>query len=167
MDVHEPFSAITPDTFTKVMLANVYSPLALIRAIFPHLPMRGGRIINISSTYSKTHNPDRTFVYGAAKAALDSITRSVARAFAREKLFTINTVLPGFILTEAAADAAREMPKELGDKKLEEPSAESRFGTPEDVADIVGWLASEESRWVHGQAIGAHGGIEQLLALQG
>ena len=167
MDSFEPFQKISPQVFTNVMLANVYSPIALIRSVFPHLPARGGRIVNISSTCSKTFNADPLFTYGASKAALDSFSRCIARVFAREKLFTINSVVPGTILTEAIEVVVEGMPKEWNEKKLDEPSAETRFGTPQDVADIVGWLASEESRWVHGQCIGAHGGIEQLLALQG
>ncbi|KIW23053.1 uncharacterized protein PV07_11285 [Cladophialophora immunda] len=163
----QPTSRTTADIFGKMLQANAYAPLSLINAALPHLPEKGGRIINISSVSSKLANGDMYLTYGASKAALDSITRSLAANLGVQTGATFNSVSVGTTRT----DVIQTMLDQYGDKLREQLSsaftAEKRIGEAEDVAFVVGFLASDKSRWINGASIPANGGQKDLLALQG
>lgn len=160
-------SDLTPERFSSVMLANVYAPLATTIAFMEHAaPKSGGRVINISSVASKAGNPDRTMTYGASKAALDSFTRSFADQFASARGITFNSVIVGPTATDALQSALAVVPQ-AKEHFIEATSAAPRFGEPEDIAYIVGFLASEEGRWVNGAAVSANGGFRSTLAALG
>ncbi|WYZ42417.1 hypothetical protein EsH8_VI_000116 [Colletotrichum jinshuiense] len=152
--------------FNDMMVANVYSPVSLTVAFMEHAPKYGGRVINISSIAGKTPNPDPIMTYGATKAALDSFTRSFADTFASDKGITFNSVSVGPTETDALVSAKENYP-EFMDKQLGLISAAPRLGNTDDIAYIVGFLASEEGRWVNGAAVSANGGHRQTLALFG
>jgi 3-oxoacyl-[acyl-carrier protein] reductase len=113
---------------------------------------RWGRIINISSVVGITGNPGQSN-YAAAKAGLVGFTRAVAREVANRAI-TVNAVAPGYIET----DITEELPAALKAKVLELIPA-GRFGAPEDVADVVAFLASDASRYITGQLINVDGGF--------
>ena len=165
MAYNQPFMDMSFDAAHKLFQGNTLAPLSVIRSAFPYLPASGGRIINISSVASKEANRDPIMAYGASKAALDSFTRSLAAVFAAEKHCTINSVSVGGTETEAALKAIKMMPKEMVEAIKGKQTAEHRLGVPEDIAMIVGFLASEESRWVNGANVPANGG--SMLLLQG
>jgi 3-oxoacyl-[acyl-carrier protein] reductase len=165
MAYNQPFMDMEFETAHKLFQGNTLAPLSVIRSAFPYLPARGGRIINISSVASKEANRDPIMAYGASKAALDSFTRSLAARFAAEKHCTINSVSVGGTETDAALAALKMMPEETLEKIRAQQTAEHRLGKPEDIAMIVGFLASEESRWINGANVPANGG--SLLVLQG
>ena len=125
----------------------------------------GGRIINISSVASKRANTDPLVVYGASKAALDSITRSLASIFATSKKITVNGVHVGPTATDTLRSAFEKLPQTLIDKMVERPSAEKRLGEVDDVVGIVSFLASGEARWINCNLIPANGC--SMLELQG
>ena len=161
MRYQEPFEAMTYAGFERMMRGNSWGAMQLIRASLPHI-RPGGRIINISSTASKRPNLDPTIAYGMSKAALDSMTRSVAVKYAAEKKITVNSVSPGPTETDLLAQTLR------GDEKLaasvaQGATAEKRVGRPEDVAGVVGFLASEEARWINGNQVPASGGRAGIL----
>ncbi|KZL82269.1 3-oxoacyl-(acyl-carrier-protein) reductase [Colletotrichum incanum] len=151
--------------FSDLMVANVYSAVSLTAAFMEYAPKYGGRVINISSITSKTGNPGPLMTYGATKAALDSYTRSFADSFASTTGITFNSVAVGPTDTDALA-AAKEL-KGLINSMVELTSAATRLGIPDDIAYIVGFLASEEGRWVNGASVSANGGNRQTLALYG
>ena len=156
MRYHEPFEEMTYEGLERMMLGNCWGSIQLIRAALPFI-RPGGRIINISSSSAKRPNLDPTMAYGMSKAALDSITRSLAVKYAAEKKITINSVSPGPTGTDLLAQTLK------GDGKLaamvaQGSTAEKRTGTPEDVAGIVGFLASDEARWINGHHVPANGG---------
>ena len=100
--------------------------------------------------------------YGMSKAALDSITRSLAVKYAAEKMITIKSVSPGPTETDLLSQTLK------GDEKLaalvaQGSTAEKRFGKPEDVAGIVGFLASDEARWINGNHVPASGGRAGIM----
>lgn len=164
----EPFASTTLDTFGKTMQGNVFAPFSIINATLPHLPPKGGRIINISSIASKMSNPDPIVTYGASKAALDSITRSLAGLLAQTTKATFNTVSVGATNT----DAVKAIAEQVGEESflaavVADFTVEKRIAQPEDVAFVVGFLASEEGRWINGAQIAANGGHRMLMALQG
>lgn len=165
MAYNEPFMDMAFETAHQLFQGNTLAPLSIIRLAFPYLPTRGGRIINISSIASKDANQDPIMAYGASKAALDSFTRSLAARFAAEKHCTINSVSVGGTETDATLAALKMMPEDVLEKVKARQTAEHRLGVPEDIAMIVGFLASEESRWINGANVPANGG--SLLVLQG
>lgn len=169
MTLNEPFKQTTAKGFGTVMQGNCFAPMSVVRSALPHLPARGGRIINISSIASRDAPPDPLMTYGASKAALESFTRSLAMAYGKEHLATFNSVSVGATKTESMKNAIEGnfFPKEFVDKIMDRSSAEYRIGEPEDVAMIVAWLASEESRWINGASIMANGGDKAMIPVQG
>ena len=164
----QPFESITLDAFSKQMNGNVFGMISVVQAALPHLPSKGGRIINTSSMASKIGNSDPVVVYGAAKAAVDSVTRSLAVIYGAKTGATFNSVSVGATLTDATkAMAMSEGGQGIVDDIVAEVSAEKRMALPEDIAMIFGFLASEESRWINGACVPANGGAKSMLALQG
>jgi 3-oxoacyl-[acyl-carrier protein] reductase len=163
----KPVGQVTLSNFLEVMHANVYAPVSLTTALLPHLPAYGGRVINISSTASKQANSDPVITYGASKATLDSFMRSFADNFAKEKGATFNSVLAGLTATDAYNQNKDLLGPDFLKEMLQSTSAADRIGVPEDIAYIVGFLASEEARWVNGAAVSANGGNRKVLAALG
>jgi 3-oxoacyl-[acyl-carrier protein] reductase len=163
----EPFEGITLDAFSKAMQGHVFGMISIIRAALPHLPPRGGRVINISSVRSKTANDDPMMIYGATKAAVDSITRSLALVYGIKTGATFNSVSVGSTLTDAMKKVIDMVGPVVEQEGISHYTTEKRMGLPEDVAFVVGFLASEEGRWINGSHVAANGGSRDLLALQG
>jgi len=113
------------------------------------LTARHGRIINIASISGVNGLPGQTN-YSAAKAAIIGATRALAKEVASRKV-TVNAVAPGFIKTDMTA--------ELDESSLKQMIPAGRFGTPEEVAAVVSFLASDEASYVSGQVIGVTGGL--------
>ncbi|OAP62864.1 hypothetical protein AYL99_02091 [Fonsecaea erecta] len=163
----QPFVNTTADVFGKTMQGNVFAPMSIINAVLPHLPPKGGRVINISSVASKLANSDPVLTYGASKAALDSITRSLASLLGITTGATFNSVSVGPTSTETVQEAFKKFGDKFFDDATKLFTTEKRLAEPEDVALVVGFLASDEARWINGSNIAANGGNKELLALQG
>ena len=110
---------------------------------------RFGRIINITSLSGLKGMPGQCN-YSAAKAALIGATKALAQEVAPRKV-TVNAVAPGFI----ESDLTTELPKE----ELAKMVPMKRFGKPEEVASLVGFLAGEESSYITGEVISINGGL--------
>ena len=110
---------------------------------------RFGRIINITSLSGLKGMPGQCN-YSAAKAALIGATKALAQEVAPRKV-TVNAVAPGFI----ESDMTKELPKE----ELAKMVPMKRFGKPEEVASLVGFLAGEESSYITGEVISINGGL--------
>jgi 3-oxoacyl-[acyl-carrier protein] reductase len=163
----ETFETISLDGFSKMMNGNVFGMISVVQAAMPHFPPQGGRVINISSVASKIGNDNPSIVYGASKAAIDSITRSLAVTYAAKTGATFNSVSVGATLTDGIKTYIETAGQQALDRHVESITAEKRIGLPEDVAFAVGFLASEEGRWLNGANIAANGGMKELIALQG
>ncbi|KAH6879507.1 hypothetical protein B0T10DRAFT_566183 [Thelonectria olida] len=153
--------------FIEIMQANVYAPVSLTTALLPHLPAYGGRVINISSVLAYQANNDPTIAYGASKTTLQSYTRSFADSFAKTTQATFNSVVVGLTATDSIKASQHMMPPGFLDGQIKDTTAAERIGVPDDIAYVVGFLSSEEARWVNGAAISANGGNKFVMAALG
>ncbi|KAH8811309.1 hypothetical protein F5884DRAFT_749700 [Xylogone sp. PMI_703] len=149
-----PTLQATSEELTKIFDVNVKGPIFAAQAVVPYMP-HGGRIINVSSTASKLGQDDIP-VYGATKAALDSLTFSWAKEWGRSRGITVNSVGPGPVVTDLCPP---ELAEELMGPQKAITRAADRFGTIEDIGDAVLLLVSEKSRWITGQYISVSGGV--------
>jgi 3-oxoacyl-[acyl-carrier protein] reductase len=144
-----------PDTaWDHVLATNLFGPFAAIRrALGPMLRARFGRIVNIASVVG-THGNAGQSNYGASKAGLIGLTRTVAAEVARRGI-TVNAVAPGFIATDmtAAFDGAPGL--------ASVPAR--RAGRPEEVAACVRFLASAEASYVTGATLSVDGGLSSSI----
>ncbi|KAK7547558.1 hypothetical protein IWX47DRAFT_889909 [Phyllosticta citricarpa] len=141
------------DMFDRIFHTNVLGPHLVVRAVLPYLnPEGSNRLISISSVNARIHAPRWAF-YSASKNALESLTRNWAKELAARYRLTANSVVVGPTETERATSDPRGRAVAAG-----LATADKRIATKGDVADVVCWLAGEESRWVNGDAIGCHGG---------
>ncbi|KAL4731901.1 hypothetical protein ACLX1H_000897 [Fusarium chlamydosporum] len=155
MEIAKPHMDLTTSDFDSIFYLNVRAPLLLLQAVKPYLPSSGGgRIINISSVGARCGFKNLS-LYCASKAALEGLTRSWAAELGEEG-HTVNAVNPGPVQSELLD----KIPKEIVDMQKKQTPAGNRLGEVDDVAQIVAWLASEESRWLTGQALSASGGLE-------
>ncbi len=134
----------------SVMDTSLEGMFQVTRAVLnPMLMNRYGRIINIVSL-SGLKGMAGQVNYSAAKAGMIGATKALAQEVARRNV-TVNAVAPGFIASDMTAD--------LDEKELSGLIPMKRFGKPEEVADLVGFLASKESGYVTGQVISINGGL--------
>ena len=121
------------------------------RKVLPKMMMRkhGGRIVNVASLSGIKGMPGQTN-YSAAKAALIGATKALALETAARNV-TVNAVAPGFVETD--------MTKELSQEELKRLIPMNRFGKPEEVASLVGFLCSEECDYITGEVISINGGL--------
>lgn len=113
----------------------------------------GGALINVSSSVVRKARPGYT-AYAASKGAIDALTLVLAREL-RGRDITVNAVSPGPITTDMFLDGKDE---EALERFAAEPPLE-RLGRPEDVAELVAFLASPSGHWVNGQVIRVNGGM--------
>ncbi len=136
-----------------VLSVNLKGAFNTTRAALRHmLKARYGRIINISSIIGLRGNAGQAN-YAAAKAGLIGLTKSVAREVGSRNI-TVNAVAPGFILTEMTD----KLPQDVRNRMIAEIPL-GRFGTPEDVAALVAFLAGDSAAYITGQVIAVDGGM--------
>lgn len=112
---------------------------------------QSGKIINISSIWGLRGGSCES-VYSASKGAIIAFTKALAKELGPNGI-NVNAVAPGFIQTDMTKNVTEEIRQEIMDN-----SALGRLGTPEDVASVVLFLASEKSEFITGQVIGVDGG---------
>ena len=147
------FLRMKEDDWNDVMNINLKANFSLCKIVIKGMvKKRWGRIINISSAVAKMGNAGQTN-YAASKAAIEGFTRSLALEVASRGI-TINAVAPGFIKTEIL--------ESIDPEKLQAMAKNipvGRIGDAVDIANIVSFLASDESSYITGQVLHVNGGL--------
>jgi 3-oxoacyl-[acyl-carrier protein] reductase len=150
-----PLEAITEEEINRIYGTNVTGLLLTTKAAVALFPQEGGSVINIGSVVSEL-TPPSSAVYTSSKGAVDTITRVLAKELGPKKI-RVNAVNPGFTITEGTHSAG------LADSDFEKNAVSEtplgRPGRPDDIADVVAFIASDDARWVTGALLQAGGGL--------
>ena len=139
-----------PDEFEAVLRTNLFSFYHVTRPLLtPMIRHKHGRIINIASLSGITGLPGQCN-YAAAKGGLIAATKSLAKEVAKKNV-TVNAVAPGFIKTD--------MTDGLEEAELKKTVPMNRFGSAEEVAALVAFLASDDASYITGECISINGGL--------
>ncbi len=150
-------------TIDAIHAVNVRGALLLTTALLPSMVSQAhGSVVNISSVSGVRGTPRRA-AYAASKAAVDGMTRSLAMEYGPHGI-RLNSVAPGAIVT-SMWERNRTIPGVIAE--IEAHTALRRWGTPEDIADVVVFLASDAARYVTGQTIEVDGGMASTFDLYG
>ncbi|MFW5730170.1 MAG: 3-oxoacyl-[acyl-carrier-protein] reductase [Desulfonatronovibrionaceae bacterium] len=142
-----------PEQWEKVIRVNLSGSFyCLQEAAKIMIRRKKGRIINISSVTAQSGNPGQAN-YTSAKAGLMGLTRTAAQELASRNI-TVNAVAPGFVETDMTSVLSPEVRE-----KYQSMIPLGRFGQPEDVAETVAFLASDQASYITGQVIGVNGGM--------
>lgn len=146
-----------------LLAVNVRAPLLLIAALVPNMVEQGGgSIVNLSSVSGLVGTPRRA-AYAASKGALDAATRSLAMELGSSGI-RVNSVAPGVVGTDLWA-RNRSVPGVV--ETIESQTPLGRWGVPDDIADVIVFLASNAARFVTGETISVDGGMARTLDLYG
>ncbi|KAK1546909.1 3-oxoacyl-(acyl-carrier-protein) reductase [Colletotrichum paranaense] len=184
-----PVGTITQDHIDRLLTANIEAPVFLVQALLPYFRPES-RIINISSEGGRDPSPV-ALVYSGCKSAIESMTRVWADACGTRpgmERTTVNSVAvgskffavtlnrklpkafskPDHLPSVTQTELASQMPdtpeiRQFLEAKKTACSVEKRLGRVDDIAEIVGFLSSEKSRWVSGSVICANGGTVKVL----
>ena len=141
------------EDFKQVIDTNLIGTFNVTKNVISYMmKARSGRIINISSVVGISGNAGQTN-YSASKAGIIGFTKSLAKEVASRNI-TVNAVAPGFIETQMTAVLKEDIKEEIA-KKI----PLKRMGTPQDVANVVKFLASNDSSYITGQVINIDGGM--------
>ena len=156
--VGRPLEDVGDDDWRAIVDANLTSTFLCTRAVVPGMKERGfGRIVNISSGAGRSVSLTGIQAYASAKAGQIGFTRQTAHELGRFGI-TVNSIAPGFVLSNPTSIAQYERYGEEGQRRLLESIATRRLGTPDDIAHGVLFFASEEASWVTGQVLSIDGG---------
>jgi 3-oxoacyl-[acyl-carrier protein] reductase len=151
-----PIENITEEHFHKQFDLNVLGLILASQAAAAHFGDAGGSIINISSIVS-TLAPPQAAVYSASKAAVDAVTRSMAKELGSRKI-RVNAINPGLVETEGTGALGFSSSENEFRKQYEANSPLGRIGQPQDIAAAAVFLASGDSGWITGETLYVTGG---------
>lgn len=140
--------------FEKAIRTNLYGPFVMAREAARRMPASGGAIVNTASLAGVLGNPGRN-AYAASKAALISMTKSLACEWAARKV-RVTAIAPGYIRTPMVAALEREGKANLSLVRQRIPVG--RLGRSDEIASVAGFLASDAARYVTGSVVVADGG---------
>ena len=144
---------MTPEDWDQVMAVDLRGAFLCTKYAMSYLVrQRQGRVVNISSVVGISGNPGQAN-YAAAKAGLIGFTKAVAREVASRNV-TVNAVAPGFITTDMVQQLSEETRQQILSR-----IPMGRFGSPEEVAEVVVFLCSDGARYITGQVLGIDGGL--------
>ena len=144
---------MAPDFFSHVLDVNLTGSFRCAEAFHPALGAAGGSVINIASMYARFGSP-RNPAYGASKAGVEQLTRSLAIAWATDGI-RVNAVAPGFVVTEQSARARQDPAFVAG---IEARTPAGRWGRPHDISGAALFLASPAAAFITGTCLAVDGG---------
>ena len=144
---------VARDQWQRTMDTDAWGVVVCAQEAARRMAGRGGHIVNISSVFA-ARGARYALAYGAAKAAVEAITRCLAVELARQNI-VVNCVAPGLVKTEMSR-AYWESERFMA--RLIQATPGGRIGEPEDIAAVVAFLCSEDANWLRGQVITADGG---------
>jgi 3-oxoacyl-[acyl-carrier protein] reductase len=150
-----PIEDVTPEHFHKMFDLNVLGLLLASQEAAKQFGPDGGSIINIGSV-AATSAPPAASVYSATKAAVNAVTRSLARELGPRKI-RVNSINPGMVETEGMHAAG--IAESDWRKQVESQTPLGRIGQPQDIAPAAVYLASSDSGWVTGETFSISGGL--------
>ena len=151
-----PYESIEEADFDQIQRVNMKAPFQITQTVLPHMKnKRWGRVVNIASIFSQISKAHRAS-YSTSKFGLDGLTTALAVEVAEFGILA-NCVSPGFIKTNMTESLNEEQKKTIIDK-----IPLGMIGSPNDVANCVEFLASEESRYITGETIHVNGGMAML-----
>lgn len=149
-----PLDAVTPEHYHRQFNLNVLGLLLATQEAAKHFGPDGGSVVNISSVVSRLALPASS-VYSATKAAVDSITRTLAAELGPKKI-RVNAVNPGMVETEGTHTAG--ITGSDMRKQIEAATPLGRIGQVDDIAPAVAFLASDDAKWITGETLFISGG---------
>ena len=149
-----PLEDITEEHFYKQFNLNVLGLILTSQEAAKHFGSEGGSIINISSIVS-TLAPPNGAVYSATKAAVDAVTKSLAKELGSRHI-RVNAINPGMVETEGAHTAGMI---DSSRQQVEAQTPLGRIGQPQDIATVAVFFASSDSAWITGETLVIAGGL--------
>lgn len=146
-----PFAQMTDEAFDRMMATNVKGSFNVLREASRRV-RDGGRIISLSSSIIKM-SPPATAAYAATKAAQEIYSSVLAKELGGRNI-SVNAISPGAVDTQLLRQHGEEALR-----GIPEATPLRRLGQPEDIANIIGLLCSQDGAWIDGQNIFANGGI--------
>jgi 2,3-dihydro-2,3-dihydroxybenzoate dehydrogenase len=160
-----PVADLTDELFQQLLQVNLFGVFVTARAAVRRMiPRRKGSIVTIGSVFGQ-NPPGGTSAYAASKAGVAAFSRSLALEVAQHGI-RVNCISPGHIMTELY-ERALERRAGLRGISIEQVTSEEeaavplgRFGTPDDIANVIGFLVSDAGAYVTGQRLNVDGGLE-------
>ena len=149
-----PFEKATEAELDSIYNVHFKGVFLLTQKLLP-LINDGGRIINVSTTRTRTASPGGA-VYGSMKGAVEVLSRHMALELGPRRI-TVNVVAPGPVATDFSGGIVRDNP--AVNKRIADNTALGRAGVPDDLGPVIAALLSEECRWVNAQRIEVNGGV--------
>ena len=147
---------MSAEAWREVLETNLFGAFWMVKAVTrPMLKARSGRIVNITSVSGQAGQMGQAN-YSSAKAGLIGLTKAAARELASRSI-TVNAVAPGFVLTELTKDLPEALQAEITAR-----TPLGRFGTTDEIAQAVAFLASDDAAYITGQVLAVDGGLVMM-----
>lgn len=156
--VGRPVETVPPEDWEAIAAVNQTAVFYVARAVVPGMKAKGwGRIVTISSRAGLDVSLTGIQAYASAKAGQIGLVRQLGHELGQFGI-TVNCVAPGFVRSNPTTERQWEALGAEGQDRLVQSIAMRRLGTPEDIADAVLFLASEQASWITGQVLSVDGG---------
>jgi len=156
-DSIKPFMKTTPDLWYKLLDINLKGPIHVTRAVLEYMTKQetGGAIVNVTSDAAKVGSSGEA-IYSAAKGGVMAFSKSIARELTRYKI-RVNCTCPSPTDTPLLGEVKKDMPNII--EAIEKSVPMRRIARPEEQANAIIWLASDEASYITGQALSVNGGL--------